>query len=204
MLLSLHVNKYLLNNNNNNYNNYYCFCYLSLSPLSSVFTIAYMKQIIFLGYLVQQIILYLKFVLHVMLFPPLNVFHFCISTFRSMCAVHNMAVFCSSLISCSPGMLLTYSLSDFKMVPVASIFTGITFAFTFHMRSISIVMSSYFRIFSAPYLITFLSPDSAPSVNMHVPFLLLQIMTTVILVGIILLVCNCWFRNIIAYVWVFC
>jgi len=51
-----------------------------------------------------------------------------------MCAVPNMAVFCSSLITCFPGMLLRYCLSDFEMVPVAHIVTGITFAVTFHMR----------------------------------------------------------------------
>jgi len=44
-------------------------------------------------------------------------------------------------------MLLTYFLNDFEMVPVAPIITGITFAFTFHMRCISIVRSLYFRIF---------------------------------------------------------
>jgi hypothetical protein len=38
-----------------------------------------------------------------------------------MCAVPNMAVFCSSLTSWFPGMLLTYFLNDFKMVPVAPI-----------------------------------------------------------------------------------
>jgi hypothetical protein len=42
-----------------------------------------------------------------------------------MCAVPNMAVFCSSLISCFPGMLLRYCLSDFEMVLVAPIITGI-------------------------------------------------------------------------------
>jgi hypothetical protein len=31
-------------------------------------------------------------------------------------------------------MLLGYCLSDFEMVPVAPIVTGITFALTFHMR----------------------------------------------------------------------
>ena len=54
-----------------------------------------------------------------------------IRTFRSMCAVPNMAVFfffCSSLISCFPGVLFRYCLSDFEMVPVAPIITGITFA----------------------------------------------------------------------------
>ena len=44
-----------------------------------------------------------------------------------------MAVFCSPLILCYPGMLLRYCLNDFEMVPVAPITTGITFAFTFHM-----------------------------------------------------------------------
>ena len=41
-----------------------------------------------------------------------------VSTFRSMCAVPSMAVFCSSLTSWFPGMLLTYFLNDFEMVPV--------------------------------------------------------------------------------------
>ena len=55
-----------------------------------------------------------------------------------MCAVPNTAVFCSSLTSCFPGMLLTYFLNDFEIVPVAPIITGITFVFTFHMRCIYI------------------------------------------------------------------
>ena len=42
-----------------------------------------------------------------------------------MCAVPNMAVFCSSLTSCFPGMLVTYFLNDFEIVPVAPIITGI-------------------------------------------------------------------------------
>jgi len=77
----------------------------------------------------------------------LNLLYFYISTFRSMCAVPNMAVFCSSLTSWFPHMLLTYFLNDFEIIPVAAIITGITFVFTFHMRCISIVRSLYFRIF---------------------------------------------------------
>jgi hypothetical protein len=46
--------------------------------------------------------------LHVMLFPMLNVLQFYISTSRSVCAVPSVAVFCSSLISCFPVMLLRY------------------------------------------------------------------------------------------------
>ena len=56
-----------------------------------------------------------------------------------VCAVPSMAVFCSSLTSCFPGMLLMYFLNDYEIVPVAPIITGITFVFTFHMRCISVV-----------------------------------------------------------------
>jgi len=52
-----------------------------------------------------------------------------------------MAVFCSSLTSRIPGMLLMYFLNDFEIVPVARIITGITFGFTFHMGYISILSS---------------------------------------------------------------
>jgi hypothetical protein len=42
-------------------------------------------------------ILLLLFMLLISLVPVLNLLHFYISTFRSICAVPNMAVFCSSL-----------------------------------------------------------------------------------------------------------
>ena len=87
-----------------------------------------------------------------------------------------MAVFCSSLTSCFPGMLLTYFLNDFETVPLAPAITRITFVFTFHMRCISVVRSLYFRIFSASYLITFLSPEIATSINIYVPFSLLLLL----------------------------
>ena len=92
------------------------------------------------------VILLLLFMVLISLVSVLNLLYFYISTFRSMCAVPNIAVFCSSLTSWFPGMLLTYFLNDFEIVPVASIITGITFVFTFHIRCISIVRSSYFRI----------------------------------------------------------
>ena len=92
-------------------------------------------------------ILLLLFMVLISLVSVLNLLYFYISTFRSMCAVTNMAVFWSSLTSCFPGMLLTYFLNDFEIVPVAPIITGIAFVFTFHMCCISIVRSLYFRIF---------------------------------------------------------
>ena len=87
-------------------------------------------------------ILLLLFMVLISLVSVLNLLYFYISTFRIMCAVPNMAVFCSSLTSCFPDMFLTYFLNDFEIVPAAPIITGITFAFAFHTRCISIVRSS--------------------------------------------------------------
>ena len=74
-------------------------------------------------------ILLLLFMVLISLVSVLNLLYFYISTFRSMCAVPDMAVFCSFLTSCFPDMLLTYFLNDFEIVPVAPIITGITFVF---------------------------------------------------------------------------
>jgi len=64
-------------------------------------------------------ILYLQFIAHVMSFPMISILYFDISTSRSLCAVPSVVVFCCYLISCFPGILLRYCLSDFEMVPVA-------------------------------------------------------------------------------------
>ena len=66
-------------------------------------------------------ILSLLFMVPILLVPALALLYFYVSTFRSMCAVPNMAVFCSSFTSWIPGMLLMYFLNDFEMVPVAPI-----------------------------------------------------------------------------------
>jgi hypothetical protein len=58
-------------------------------------------------YIVAAILL-LLFMVPISLVPALALLWFYVSTFRSMCAVPNMAVFCSSLTSWFPGMLLTY------------------------------------------------------------------------------------------------
>ena len=44
----------------------------------------------------------------------------------------NIAVFCSSLTSWFLGMLLTYFLNDFEMVPVAPFLTGITLVYYYY------------------------------------------------------------------------
>ena len=52
------------------------------------------------------------------LVPVLTPLYLYVSTFRSMCAVPNMAVICSSLTSWFPGMLLMYFLDNFEMLYV--------------------------------------------------------------------------------------
>ena len=69
----------------------------------------------------------------------MNVLYFCMKTFRSMCSVTSIAVFCSYLMSRFQGMLFRNSLNDTALVPVAPIITGITFVFTFHRRCASFV-----------------------------------------------------------------
>ena len=135
-------------------------------------------------------ILSLLFMVPISLVPALALLYFYDSTFRRMCAVPNMAVFCSFFNSWFPGMLLMYFLNYFEMVPVAPIITGIALVFTFHMRCISIVRSLYFKIFSASFLITFLSPEFTTSINIHVPTSLSRIMSGLLL-GMVLSVCTC-------------
>ena len=69
-------------------------------------------------------ILSLLFMVPMLLVPPLALLYFYVSTFQSMCAVPNMAVFFSSLTSWLPVMFLMYFLNDFEMVPVAPIITA--------------------------------------------------------------------------------
>ena len=133
-------------------------------------------------------VLYLQFVLHVMLFHTMKyVLYFYNSTFCSVSAVPNMAVFLQCLNLFFPSMSLRYCLSELDMVPVIPIITSITCA--------SIMRSLYFKIFSASLLITFLSRGIAAPMNMHVPCLLSRIMMSSLLLVIVLSVCTCWFHN---------
>jgi hypothetical protein len=57
------------------------------------------------GYIVVAI-LSLLFMVPLSLVPALALLFFYVSTFRIMCAVTNMAVFCSSLTSRFPGIII--------------------------------------------------------------------------------------------------
>jgi len=64
-----------------------------------------------------------------------------ISSFRSMSAVPNMAVFCSSLISCFPDMLLRYCLKYFQVVQLLAVIPD-GYRFCFYIPS-----ALYFYVF---------------------------------------------------------
>ena len=70
---------------------------------------------------------WLQFMLHSVLFLMINFLYFYITPFRSTrtCAVPSMSVFCNSLMSCSPVVLLKYFLKDIEMFPVVPIISGV-------------------------------------------------------------------------------
>jgi len=63
---------HIYNNNNNNNNNIIIFIIIIifLSPLCRVFTVTYLKQTMFLGYIMLQLFRIYEFLLHEMLFRP--------------------------------------------------------------------------------------------------------------------------------------
>jgi len=65
------------------------------------------------------------------LVPALVLLFFYVSTFRSMCAVPNMAVFCSSLTSWFTGMSLTYFLNDLEIIIIITTTTTTTTTTTY-------------------------------------------------------------------------
>ena len=80
-------------------------------------------------------VLYLQFVLHVMLFLSLNMF--CTFTLALLAVCVQCPIWLFSVVPqfrALPATLLRCCLSDYEIVPVAPVITGITFAFTFHMR----------------------------------------------------------------------
>ena len=56
--------------------------------------------------MVYSLALWIQYMTNITLFPTINVVYFDISTFRSMCSVPSVAVFCSSFMSRFPGVLL--------------------------------------------------------------------------------------------------
>jgi len=148
----------------------------------------YLKQTTFVGYKLFQLICIYNLCYTSCYFARemcclLSHQHF--PSVRVQCPVY--LFFCSSLISCFLSTSLRYCLSDIEMVPVAPVITGITFAVTFHLHWISIMRSLWFAIISASFLIKFLAPGFAASINKHIPcFFLSRIIISDLLLGMVL------------------
>ena len=79
-----------------------------------------------------------------------------------------------------------------QLLLVSPLFLHSTYAAVFLLWGLHILKSS--RLL---FLITFLSPGIATSINMHVLFSLSRIIMSGLLLGIVLSVCTCWFHSIV-------
>jgi len=146
----------------------------------------FLKQTTFLRYIYSfAAVLYVQSVLHVMLFPMLNMFCTFTSALPAVCSAQYGCFL--QLLNFTLSLYVAQVLSDwFWDIPVTTIITGITSVFTVHMRSISTVQSLYFSIFSAPLLTTFLSPQITSSV----PFSSSHITLSSLLLATVLSICT--------------
>ena len=125
------------------------------------------------------------------------VLYFNISTSRSMCAVPNMAVFCSYFISWFPGISLMYCLSDFEMVPVAPLITGITLPS--HSTCPELLYWGPYILISSRLISWWLFCLQELQRLLICMFLCLSSLFLVsgLLLGIVLSVRICWFNNMV-------
>ena len=86
--------------------------------------------------------------------PPLTLQASHCSTFRIMCDVPSIAVFCSESIECFPGTTSKFFFKLLVTIPVAPVITGAIAHFRFHIRCISIHKLLYFNFFSASFCTT--------------------------------------------------
>ena len=99
------------------------------------------------------------------------------STFRIMCDVRSIGVFCSESIERFPGTASKFFLGLLLTTPVAPIITGIIVHFRFHISCISIHKPFYLNFFSASFCTTFLSAGIATSISVILLLLLLLLLT---------------------------
>jgi hypothetical protein len=102
-------------------------------------------------------ILSLLFMVPISLVPALALLYFYISTFRSMCAVPNMAAFCSSFTSWFPGIIAPYHFSYFLSCPSPSLFYLCIFRCILGLVALTV---SEWSALSCLVAVTFLIPRS--------------------------------------------
>ena len=117
------------------------------------------------------------------------------STFRIMCDVPSIAVFCSESIECFSGTVSKFFLKLVVTISVAPIITGTIVHFRFHIRCIYIHKLMYFNFFSASFCTTFLSAGIATSISVHVFSYLFLIIISGLFAVTSLSVCTAWFHN---------
>ena len=100
--------------------------------------------------------------------PPLRLQASHCSTYRIMCDVPSIAVFCSESVECFPGIVSKFFFKLLVTIPVAPIITGTIVHFRFHIRYISVHKLLYFNFFSASFCTTFLSAGIATSISVRV------------------------------------
>ena len=127
--------------------------------------------------------------------PPLTLQASHCITFRIMCDVPSIAVFCSEYIECFPGTVSKFFFKLLVTIPVAPIITGTIVHFRFHIRCISIHKPLYFNFFSASFCTTFLSAGIAISIKVHVFSFLFIIITSGLFAVTSLSMCTAWFHN---------
>jgi len=87
---------------------------------------------------------FLVFLLNRRWSPPLRLQASHCSTFRIMCDVPSIAVFCSEYIECFPGTVSKFFLKFLVTITVAPVITGAIVHFRFHIPCISIHKRYYY------------------------------------------------------------
>ena len=131
--------------------------------------------------------------------PPLRLQASHCSTFRIVCDVPSIAVFCSESIECFPCIVSKFFFKLLVTIPVAPIITGIIVHFRFHIHCISTHKLLYFNYFSASYCTTFLSAGIATSISADVFSFLFLIVMSGLFALISLSVCTAWFHNTVTF-----
>jgi hypothetical protein len=132
----------------------------------------------------------------ILLVPALTPLYLYVSTFRSMCAVPNMAVFCSSLTSWFPGMLLTYFLNYLKWTQSRLLLLESPL-FLHSTCVVFLLQGLYILEFSRLFFNHVSFPRNSTSIIIHVFFSLLRIVMSGLLLGIVLSVWTCWFYSMV-------
>ena len=120
-------------------------------------------------------VFFLVLLLNQRLSPPLRLQVSHCSTFRIVCVVPGVAVFCRESIECFPGISSKFFLKLLVTILVAPVITGIIVHFRFHIRCISVPKLLCFKFFSASFCSTFLSAGIATSISVHVSLFLFLI-----------------------------